>query len=59
VFSARVALLAIPRRHRSGVRQVVVRSAHQTGAVVSIYLFVLAGLSFLVFLVKLRSRRLS
>ena len=56
---AGVAMLAIPR---NATDQELVSwwsdRGHQTAAVVSMYLFVLAGLSFLVFLAKLRSRLL-
>jgi hypothetical protein len=56
---AGVALLAIPR---GPTDQDLVNwwsdRGHQTAAVVSMYLFVFAGLSFLVFLAKLRSRLL-
>src|SRR5262245_39531194 len=56
---AGVAMLGIPR---DATDQALVSwwsdRSHQTAAVVSMYLFVLAGLSFLVFLTKLRSRLL-
>ena len=56
---AGVALLEIPR---GATDQELVRwwsdRGNQTAAVVSMYLFVLAGVSFLVFLAKLRSRLL-
>src|SRR5262245_40188328 len=56
---AGVAMLGIPRG-ATDQELVSWRSArgNQTAAVVSMYLFVLAGLSFLVFLAKLRSRLL-
>jgi hypothetical protein len=52
-----VAMLEIP--DRASDQELVAwwsDSGHQTAAIVSMYCFVLAGLSFLVFLVKLRSR---
>jgi hypothetical protein len=58
-FLAGVATLDIPEG--ASDRELVAwwsDSRHQTTAVVSMYLFVLAGLCFLVFLGKLRSRLL-
>ena len=57
LFFVGIVMLEIPR---SASDQELVAwwsdSAHQSAAVISMYCFVLAGLSFLVFLVKLRSR---
>lgn len=59
-FFVGIAMLDIP--HGATDQELVAwwsDSGHQTTAVVSMYLFVLAGLCFLVFLVKLRTRLLA